>query len=959
MRGLTILLIFGAFLFSSAQQKPITHQDYDLWKRRGAVDISPSGNLVAISVVTGTGDGDGYLQIYDKQQSTSVFLFNGIQPHISSDEKYIYFLQRPIYDSLRQQKKKEVKKNEQSKNSFMVYDVALGKVTDSIARVKKFVASDKANHFVILEKYKDLKKKEKDSVTPAQEVQETKKEKRRRLKQKKKEVEKELETLEKRENPRDFTKEDYLIVYQPVTKTRDSIDNYEHFAMPEEGSGFIYTRKQGKDLKDHGIYYYNSEDRRHDTLLNTAWRYKDLAIDKYGQQLAYKVAMDSTEKDSLQFELYYQKTPQSFTRQLGYGDQNIKEGWELTASRPPRFSDDAKRLFFYTQPKLRYTIDTTRLEEEIPDVDVWNYKDRMVQPEQKSRASRLAGQSATIIFDTETESVSFLNDYEMENTDVGEELESRFVIYRNSDDFDIARSWDYPWRADYLVEDLNNRSRKLMINNSGSSPIRVPGDRYAVYFNYDTQDWHSMDLQTQIGKNLTKFIEVSFADEDDDHPALAASHGFGGFDADSHALAYDKYDIWRLDPSGVNPPENITKTGRRSQITYRTYRLDNDQPYLATYYQDGLLLSAFNHQDKTTSLVQLTPEGIKTIYASNNNEVSAFAKAEKSDVLLVRTSSFTKYPDLEILTPTQKSRLTNMNPQQDEFAWGSVELVKWKAYDGTALEGLLYKPAGFDPEKKYPMIVYFYEKYSDRLHQYWSPQPSASTVNFSYLASNGYLVFVPDIVYQDGHPGESAYNCIVSGTEAMERKGFVDSNHMGLQGQSWGGYQTAYLVTRTNKYAAAMAGAPVSNMTNAYGGIRWGSGLSRAFQYERSQSRLGKDLWSGLDLYIENSPLFHIPKIQTPLLMMHNDEDGAVPYYQGIEMFMGMRRLGKPSWLLVYNDEAHNLRKMKNRRDLSLRMMQFFDHYLKGQPAPVWMTEGLPRQKKGKQLGYDLEESEN
>lgn len=271
------------------------------------------------------------------------------------------------------------------------------------------------------------------------------------------------------------------------------------------------------------------------------------------------------------------------------------------------------------------------------------------------------------------------------------------------------------------------------------------------------------------------------------------------------------------------------------------------------------------------------------------------------------------------------------------------------------LEGIIYKPEDFDPSRQYPLITYFYEKRSDSYRNYHIPRPSASIVNPSYLVSNDYIMFVPDIVYDEGKPGASAYNCIVSGVEALEELGYIDRDNIGIQGQSWGGYQVAYLVTVTNKFKAAMAGAPVSNMTSAYGGIRWKSGLSRAFQYERTQSRLGKNLWDGFDLYIENSPLFGIPKIETPLLMMHNDNDGAVPYYQGIEMFMGMRRLQKPVWLLVYNEEAHNLKKVKNRQDLSIRMMQFFDYYLKGKPAPKWMTKGVPRVQKGKDLGYGLE----
>jgi len=183
---------------------------------------------------------------------------------------------------------------------------------------------------------------------------------------------------------------------------------------------------------------------------------------------------------------------------------------------------------------------------------------------------------------------------------------------------------------------------------------------------------------------------------------------------------------------------------------------------------------------------------------------------------------------------------------------------------------------------------------------------------------------------------------------------FIDRKKIGIQGQSWGGYQTAWLITQTNMFAAAMAGAPVSNMTSAYGGIRWESGLSRMFQYENNQSRIGATLWDKPLQYIENSPLFYVPKIKTPLLIMHNDNDGAVPWYQGIELFTAMRRLNKPVWMLTYNNEEHNLKaeSWANRMDLTIRMKQFFDHYLKDEPMPWWMQYGVPAIQKGKELGY-------
>jgi dipeptidyl aminopeptidase/acylaminoacyl peptidase len=271
------------------------------------------------------------------------------------------------------------------------------------------------------------------------------------------------------------------------------------------------------------------------------------------------------------------------------------------------------------------------------------------------------------------------------------------------------------------------------------------------------------------------------------------------------------------------------------------------------------------------------------------------------------------------------------------------------------LEGLLYKPEDYIPSKKYPLLLYYYELNSDNLHNHQAPRPSASTINPLEYASAGYLVLIPDIRYVPGQPAKSAYNSILSATDYLIKNYSVDSTKMGLQGQSWGGYQTAQLITMTKRYAAAMAGAPVGNMFSAYGGIRWGSGLNRQFQYESQQSRIGKTIWEAPNLYVENSPLFNLPKVSTPLFIMHNDKDGAVPWYQGIELYNGMRRLGKPCWLLNYNEDDHNLTKLPYKIDLSIRMRQFFDHYLQGKPMPIWMKDGIQAIDKGEKLGYERE----
>lgn len=932
-RYISVLAVFFLFTSTFAQKRTLTAEDYDLWKRAADTEISATGRVIVSSIVTSTGAGDGYIQINDLVRNQTDTLYNGTNPKISADGQYVLFFEKPPYETVYREKKEDVKKDKRAKKKLMIYSVAQGQVIDSIDRVKSFSIPEEQGAFVAITKLADLKPK----------APKEKKKKKKRRKRKK----------DKAKEPK-YNKEEYLILYHLNTSRRDTITHIKDMAIADNGSVVYYTRKNTKKKHDRGLYRYTVKSKNFDTLDTSAWRYEDLSVSKLGNSFALKIARDSAHADSLDYRLHYSR---SLTAPLTKLDSTVylkDEKTRLTPKRNLMFAESGKRLFFHTQPKIAYTIDTTLLEENIPQVDVWNYKDLRIQPEQEVRKRELAQQSSTLVLDMDSGKVTDLQTYEMDNLIMDRKRENRYIVARDRRPYSIQRSWDYPWRADYYAIDTQDGSKKKIITNAGGYPRLSPDGKYAVIFDYDQGHWMGIDLVSGEKINLTQDLNVNFYQEKDDHPALPPSHGFGGFDKKGNALIYDEFDIWEFDLA-VGSAANLTKTGRQDSIVYRTHRLDRDQDHVT--YEDGrMLLRGFDENSKERFFALLEDEQIKPWVGEEGYAVSAFAKAKKSGRILFTKRNFSTYPDTYTIAPNEPlRRITDINPQQEEFLWGTVEMVNWTAYDGTPLEGLLYKPENFDPNKKYPMIVYFYEQVTDRLLSYRSPQPTASVVNPSFYVSNGYLIFMPDIVYEDGKPGPSAYNCIVSGTEAMVEKGFVDESKMGLQGQSWGGYQTAYLVGVTDKYAAAMAGAPVSNMTSAYGGIRWGSGLNRAFQYERTQSRIGKNLWEGFDLYIENSPLFNVPDITTPLLMMHNDEDGAVPYYQGIEMFMAMRRLNKPAWLLVYNKEAHNLRKTKNRRDLSRRMKQFFDHYLMDEPAPVWMTRGLPYTRKGKQLGYEID----
>lgn len=933
---LFLCLFLLSFTFSNAQKKPITHDDYDLWRSLSSVKISNSGNLVITEVDLTTKRGDGHLQIYNIKTGQNFHFSRGYNATISAKENYIIFKRKPGYEAIRKEKKKEVKKDDLSKDALFIYEVKSNSIYDSILNVKSYKIPEKLESWLVIEKFKnekeEKKKKEKDSLP------ETK-----------------TDTIKKKVNL--AFKQNYALVYQFKNKKRDTIHQIKSFTVPEKGNTFLYAlKREKKKEKDLGVFQYKVSQGLRVMIDSSKYLYDHLTVDQTSEQFAFMATPDSTSVDSLRYELFYLKDGE-LESLINTSGSNLQKGWMLGKDKQPFFSENGKRLYFGTKPDVQFEKDTTILKEEVAEVDVWSWQDKMLQPEQKAKAEAIAKKAFLSYFNTETEGFVQLQNETIDRLIFDKKIIQKYILGVSTQPYDISRSWSSPWRKDYYSINSTTGERTLAIQNGAQTPKISPDGKYAIYFDIDVQHWFSLNLESLEKQNLTKALSVVFYDEDDDHPSLPYPYGFGGFDANGNALVYDKFDIWQLELSNTKKPKNITKNGRKQNIVYRLENLDPEHKDRITYVNKDVLVTSFDKTTKASGLYVLHKGKLIEKVKPSEFLLRKYQKAKNANVFTYTKENFKKSGDLEFTKNGFESsaQLTNLNPHEKEFKWGTVEQFSWTAFDGTKLDGLIYKPEDFDAAKKYPLITYFYEKRADTYRRHYIPSPSRSIVNPSFLVSNGYVMFIPDIVYTDGQPGPSAYNCVVSGVEALEKLGYVDSDNMALQGQSWGGYQVAYLVTKTNKFKAAMAGAPVSNMTSAYGGIRWASGLSRAFQYERTQTRIGKNLWEGLDLYIENSPLFGIPNIETPLLMMHNDEDGAVPYYQGIEMFMGMRRLQKPAWLLVYNKEAHNLKKIKNRQDLDIRMMQFFNHYLKGAPAPVWMTKGLPRVNKGKDMGYQLD----
>ncbi|QEG21555.1 S9 family peptidase [Mariniblastus fucicola] len=726
-----------------------------------------------------------------------------------------------------------------------------------------------------------------------------------------------------------------------------------------------------------GVYLIELDTLKKTKIAEGLGNYKRFAFNEDGSQLAFLSDKDDYESETPSWSLYHWKSRSKVAKKIAHeGESGIPDGWWVASGSSQQFSEDGKRLYFDTAPipdqvlKERKT-DKKEEDEDTVKLDVWHWQDPQLQPQQILQADRERRRDYRAAWILKSKKIVQLATLEIPNISIDVRSKSKLALANTNLPYQKMMSWDVPGFSDAYLVNLDTGEHDQILQKVKWFASMSPTGKYITWFDGEEQAWFAKSTSDLDGKptQISKGIKYPLFDELHDTPSLARSYGSAGWlNDDEGLLVYDRYDIWKLDPTGEEKPVCITDgEGRKNEIRYRYVRLDREQRFIDP--EQPMMLSSFNTETKASGYSQLKLEIdeedeqessplTKLIMLEEN--VSGLSKAKDADRVIFTRSTFRMSPDLWHSDMSFKKihRLSDMNPQQEDYSWGTAELVKWDSADGDELDGILYKPDGFDPAKKYPLMVYFYERNSDNLHRYYSPAAGRSIINFSFYTSRGYVVFIPDIPYTTGEPGQSAANAILPGVEHLIEQGFVDESKVGMQGHSWGGYQTAYLVTQTDMFACAESGAPVSNMTSAYGGIRWSSGMSRMFQYERTQSRIGEDLWSAREKYIRNSPVFYADKINTPLLILHNDQDGAVPWYQGIELFVALRRLEKPAWMLNYNGNPHWVMGDKNRRDFAIRMQQFFDHHLMDAPEPEWMAFGVPAVKKGKEFGLELLEPE-
>ena len=981
--SLLCIIALSATMLVAQQAAPakrsITHQDYDSWRSIAAPQVSRDGKFVAYAYVPQDGDGEivarniatgvdwraprGYRPPVpppdDPGANVGEFLAEQarlLRPVFTADSKFLIFGIEPSKADLNKAKKDKKKPEDMPKNALGIMDLATGTVT-RVERVKTFrVPEDGTGFFAyLLEAKAEEKPKPSESpstptgtepsaVAPGRPTESG------------------SAGSPRSSGPRGKKKEygTELVLRNTSTGTERNFSDVLDFTISRDAKTLVFTTSARKE-DTNGVYAVTTEsDGAPVVLLSGKGKYQRLTWDEDNTQLAFTSDKDDAEAKQPKFRVYHwnRKDPQA-VEIVSITSPGFRKEMVVSERANLSFSLDGSRLFLGSAPPPD---PEKNPDEEIPAdekvvVDLWHWKDDYVQTIQRVRAEQDRNRSYRAVYDFESKKFIQLADETMEG--ISPSNDGSYAIGSDNRKYRVMADHD-PGFSDYYLINTSDGSRKPILTKQRGNVSLSPNAKYALHF--DGKDWHSYSVADGTGANLTKNIEVRFYNEENDTPQTPGSYGVAGWTKDDgYVLIYDRYDIWRISPDGSSAKNLTDGVGRKELTTLRYVRLDPRERWIDP--EKPMLLQAENQETRDSGFYRdkVNSDALPQKLLMASKDFNNPTKAKDADVLIMTASRFDQFPDVWVTNSSfrELKRVSNGDAQRAAFNWGTSELISFRNVDGVPLKGLLLKPDNFDPKKKYPMIVYIYERLSQGLHQFRNPGPGTS-INPTYYVSNGYLVYMPDIVYTIGYPGHSAMKCVLPGVQAVVDKGYVNEKAIGIQGHSWGGYQIAYMVTQTNRFKAAAPGALVANMTSAYSGIRWGTGLPRQFQYERSQSRIGGSLWEYPLRFLDNSPIFRADRVETPLLMLHNDEDDAVPWYQGIEYFLALRRLGKEAYMFNYNGEKHGLRKRINQKDYTRRLQEFFDHHLKGAPAPEWMEKGIPYlQREKEKEKYRVSEEDN
>jgi len=938
--GVFVLIIStfpaGSAGLDSAAKRALTHAEYDAWRSIYRPALSADGNWILY--IDTPQDGEAELVVLNaknKKEFRYSVGYSGegttaqrsVQATFSPDISTVVFLISPSQEEVKAAKKSNEKNKDEPPKKLGIMNLSSGNVT-VVDKVKSFkLPEDKGDWVVYLR-----------DIEPKLEEEEEGEEK--------KEKEKPEKPEEKAEDKREYGTP--LVLRSLKNGEETEFNDVLEYLYSKNGEFIFFSVSCRLQPETDGIYVVLTGKGQAQPLLLGKGRYSKLSLDKSQSRLAFITDRDDQESKEPVFSLYgWENGMEQASCWVSQAvTSGFPQGMSVSDKADVSFSETGSVVIFgikeIPEPEPEEDMEA---ENDEAKFELWHWNDPFPQPQQKVMASRIKDNAWESVYFLNSKKFVKLADKEVPDVELSDNAKVAFA----------QSNWPYTKRVAYdgsyydvYVIDPETGEKTLVRQRLYGRARLSPNAKYVYWFAQG--DWYIYDISTKRTRNITEKFENIFEQHDFDRPEPISSYGAAGWtDDDTSFLVYDRFDIWELNPDGSSA-RNVTEgLGRESFISLRYLRLDPDEKTIDPNKE--LLLKAIDQNTMAEGFFSDKVKGadkpVKLMQVDRT--IRPFIKAKKTDKYLYASSTFEEYPDLwysgKDLHAAQK--ITDMGRQMEPFLWGKSELRDFFSADGKPLKGILIKPENFDPGKKYPLMVFIYETLHQGRHRYRHPAPGSS-INPSYYVSNGYIIWQPDIEYDTGYPGRDALKCVLPGIQMLIREGYIDSDAIGIQGHSWGGYQIAYMVTQTNIFSAAVCGAPVSNMTSAYGGIRWASGMVRQFQYERTQSRLGDTLWQVPLRYIENSPLFWVDKIQTPVMYMHNDEDGAVPWYQGIEFIMALRRLEKEAYMFNYNGEAHGLRKRVNQKDYTIRQAEFFDHHLKGAPLPDWMEFGIKAWEKNK-----------
>ena len=754
-----------------------------------------------------------------------------------------------------------------------------------------------------------------------------------------------------------------LILRELATGATRNIGNASAFAFDDAGSHFAYT-VDAIDRLGNGVYLVDLASGQTRTLASATLDFDALAWSEKGTSLAVlrgDKAKTNKQKDNVIVAWTDAGAPNA--RAVEYDatkDAAFPKGLVVSEFLTPKWNRDGTRL---TVGLKEQEAEPAKSDEPPANVDVWHWKDPDPQSVQIVRLAQERRFTYPAELNVATRKLTRLGDPDMRAVQVTPN--GKWAVGRLDTPYRLEVSWGGTKADQYRIN--TETGERTLIEKSVTRTMGIsPDSRWFLYL----KDKHvfAYNLETGQKRDLDDGEKLSWLDAEDDHPYEIPTYGVAGWSKDGRSVLLNhRYDVWQMPLDGGKAANLTQGAGEAGKIRFRVVRLDRPRApggggggggIFGTPVQDDegidltkpLTLSAYGDWTKKSGYYQLVAGKAPTPLIYADKAIGQVVKAEKADRVMFTEQTFSEFPDYWVSTTAFASpkKITDANPHLAEYAWGSKVLVDYTNSKGQKLQGTLTLPANYEQGKKYPMVVYFYELMSNTHHQFSMPvyddRPHMST-----YASNGYLVFQPDVVYEIGKPGSSALDCVTSAVKKVIELGYADPKHIGLQGHSWGGYQSSFIVTQTDMFAAVVTGAPPTNLVSFYDQLYKQTGTVQQGIMEIGQVRMGENVtpWNSHDLYESQSPVHHVQNIKTPFMILQGTADGAVDWVQGLEFFNAARRNGKQVIFLSYPDEPHHLAKKENQKDFQVRMKQYFDHYLMDKPAPKWMTDGVPQIQKG------------